>query len=99
MRFLHGVAKFHTLDTLRQELLYRVEEAGNEITLDNGPAYVVQAIDGGDEPLFWSNDLGWVELESATRFTINERAVLNPPLGGIWAEDPEAPEPIEEMRP
>jgi hypothetical protein len=34
--------------------------------------------------LFWSNDNGWGDYESATRFTEDERQTLTLPLGGEW---------------
>ena len=33
-----------------------------------------------DEDLYWSNEDGWVDLQSATMFTISEAEVLNPPV-------------------
>lgn len=38
--------------------------------------------DGGD--LFWSNDLGWVDSKSETRFTQEQRTYLNLPIDGEW---------------
>lgn len=37
-----------------------------------------------DSGLFWSNDDGWVDLASATRFTTGERYSLQLPIGGNW---------------
>ena len=34
--------------------------------------------------LFWSNNDGWVDFESATVFSLNDRYVLNLPIGGDW---------------
>jgi len=38
--------------------------------------------DDGD--LFWSNDLGWVDSESKTRFTQEETTYLYLPIDGEW---------------
>ena len=34
-----------------------------------------------NEYLYWSNDLGWVDKDSATKFTKDEINKLNMPLG------------------
>lgn len=34
--------------------------------------------------LYWSNDLGWVDKDSADEFTSDERNKLNLPMGGSW---------------
>lgn len=34
--------------------------------------------------LYWSNDNGWADLTSATRFTTAERHTVALPLGGRW---------------
>lgn len=36
------------------------------------------------EPLFWSNDLGWVDFESATQFEKWEKDSIDLPMGGEW---------------
>jgi hypothetical protein len=50
--------------------------------------YVIEAITERDdetgEPLFWSNQMGWVSLPDATLFTEAERNRLNLPIGGTW---------------
>lgn len=42
------------------------------------------------EPLFWSNDWGWVSLETATVFTADEALSmdLNLPDDGVWLKLP-----------
>lgn len=40
-----------------------------------------------EEPLFWSNEDGWVDKESATRFTTKQRENLNLPDEGRWVLD------------
>ena len=40
-----------------------------------------------DEPVFWSNELGWVSYDDATIFTEKERDELNLPEDGIWCSD------------
>lgn len=37
-----------------------------------------------DSNLFWSNEDGWVNQASATRFTTEERQSLRLPIGGNW---------------
>jgi hypothetical protein len=34
--------------------------------------------------LYWSNDDGWTPIESASRFTGEERRDFDLPLGGAW---------------
>lgn len=46
--------------------------------------FAIQSVDSPD--LFWSNADGWGDKASATRFTTEERAVLNLPVDGIWVE-------------
>jgi|694.fasta_scaffold03312_27 hypothetical protein len=43
--------------------------------------YVVQH---KTEPAFWSNTEGWVDLNSGTKFTSEERCTLNLPTEGTW---------------
>lgn len=51
-------------------------------------------VDEGDgQPLFWSNDIGWVNLESATKFTEKDTGTLNLPMTGngktgVWVKLP-----------
>jgi hypothetical protein len=37
-----------------------------------------------DEHGFWSNDDGWVDLASATRFSLDDVRRHNPPTGGVF---------------
>ena len=37
--------------------------------------------------LFWSNTDGWVDYQSADKFTPEQRASLRLPIGGAWADD------------
>lgn len=39
-----------------------------------------------DEDAYWSNDEGWVDIESADKFTLAEKMKYNLPLGGEWLE-------------
>ena len=43
--------------------------------------YIIRSIERGVEPLFWNNDLGWVEFALATIFTEEERLTLRLPMG------------------
>jgi hypothetical protein len=36
------------------------------------------------EELWWSNELGWADLDSATMFTEEEHTWMNLPIGGTW---------------
>lgn len=41
------------------------------------------------EPMYWSNDQGWVDLSSATIFTAEEKAIFGlPSPDGSWVELP-----------
>lgn len=43
--------------------------------------------DNGDH-LYWSNDEGWTQKKSATRFTMNECEAFNEPQGSLgWMAD------------
>ena len=37
-----------------------------------------------DDTLYWSNETGWVDLDSADRFNDKERRSLNLPMEGYW---------------
>lgn len=39
------------------------------------------------DDIFWSNETGWTDYESATLFSTEERESFTPPLGGIWCSD------------
>jgi hypothetical protein len=41
---------------------------------------------GSDDGLFWSNEDGWVDKDSATKFSTYERQMLRLPLDGKWVE-------------
>lgn len=45
-------------------------------------AFVIQAIH--DNESFWSNNLGWSDLKSATIFGYPDNLQMNLPLGGKW---------------
>lgn len=49
---------------------------------------VIQSIYQTDEetgePLYWCNQCGWVDRESATVFNYLETTTLDLPLGGRW---------------
>lgn len=36
------------------------------------------------KPLYWSNDMGWVDKDSADKFTHAEKKRLNLPMGGKY---------------
>lgn len=38
------------------------------------------------EPLYWHNEDGWVEIESANSFSEEETEWMNLPAGGRWVE-------------
>ena len=43
------------------------------------------------QPMFWSNDDGWVSLDCATTFTDRERKTLNLPVANaraVWVQLP-----------
>lgn len=48
------------------------------------PRQEVYKIYSFDEELWWSNEDGWVDLDSATGFTAEEHTWMNPPIGGRW---------------
>lgn len=37
-----------------------------------------------DEELFWSNELGWVDITAATIFSNEEKPAFDLPIGGEW---------------
>lgn len=37
-----------------------------------------------DGTLFWSNEDGWVDLESSTPFSVNDIGGVNLPVEGLW---------------
>lgn len=45
--------------------------------------YVLSGLDTDDDgsPLYWSNDLGWVDRQSATIFTVHEIRTMREPFG------------------
>ena len=43
--------------------------------------------DLGGDPLYWSNEQGWVDKESAGRFTYSERCTLRLPIHGAWVRE------------
>ena len=47
--------------------------------------YVIQRLDE-DEVLFWSNEGGWFDLDSADIFTEEETEKVNLPMGGQWIQ-------------
>jgi hypothetical protein len=56
-----------------------------EVALNSGPLYVIESVPPlGEERLYWSNDQGWVDLESATFFVEEEVEIVNLPLTGKW---------------
>jgi len=46
--------------------------------------YIIQCTK--DKTLFWSNEDGWVDWASATKFTARDIKVLNLPIDGVWFE-------------
>jgi hypothetical protein len=40
--------------------------------------------DDTGKPLFWSNDMGWVDRADATIFTAEEKESMNLPTSGRW---------------
>lgn len=43
-----------------------------------------EELDEDGSCLFWSNELGWVDKESADVFSLEERMTLELPVGGAW---------------
>lgn len=46
--------------------------------------YVIQNIN--DPTMFWSNESGWTDIDSADSFTLAERLRLNLPVDGQWLQ-------------
>jgi hypothetical protein len=44
--------------------------------------------DETNEPLCWSNEMGWVDRKDATIFTEKQKEWINLPLGGMWEKYP-----------
>lgn len=80
------------------ELPFKKKRVENERTkefdetwgVDTDERYVIISTTEKDDetgkPLYWSNDDGWVDLGSATRFSSEEKKKLNLPVGGKWWE-------------
>lgn len=50
--------------------------------------WVIRAVSGvSGEKLWWSNQIGWVDKKSATRFTEEQTKKLNLPMGGAWEKE------------
>jgi hypothetical protein len=50
--------------------------------------WVIRAVSGvSGEKLWWSNEIGWVDKKSATRFTEDQTKKLNLPMGGAWERE------------
>ena len=64
----------------------------DEIEDPEAPDFVIASTcerdDETGEPLFWSNEYGWVSLDSATRFRGYESLRFCPPAGGEWQQLP-----------
>jgi hypothetical protein len=55
-------------------------------------------IEDGDG-LYWSNSDGWVDKGSADKFTDEEKAMFNLPMGGMWVSVQQAHEQrVDSMR-
>lgn len=52
------------------------------------------------EPMFWSNDDGWVSLESATSFTIDDVNYYHLPMpeDSIWVKNEDAEKMVGAFR-
>lgn len=52
------------------------------------PSFVIKSMTETDEetgePLFWNNQMGWVHLAAADRFTYGETRRLGRPVGSVW---------------
>lgn len=48
-----------------------------------------------DKELYWSNRLGWVDKESATIFTKEERSAVRLPIAGTWEQISTATDEME----
>jgi hypothetical protein len=49
--------------------------------------YVIRMDTYDDKILYWNNTQGWVDRDSATQFSQEERETLNLPMGGMWERD------------
>jgi hypothetical protein len=50
--------------------------------------WIIRAVSGvSGEKLWWSNEIGWVDKKSATRFTEDQTKKLNLPMGGEWEKE------------
>lgn len=46
--------------------------------------YVILSTESAHDLLYWSNELGWADLDAATVFSASEKNTLNLPMGGAW---------------
>lgn len=90
---LRAVSVLHTLLSISEtdawglgsERLTAALQEARELVSEAGPEYVIFSRSewdaSGDGAGFWSNEDGWVDRESATRFLAHERATSNLPAG------------------
>ena len=78
-------------DTLYRctDLLRFVTTVQEELLSIEPNCFVIELMDHlhdeTEEPLYWSNEMGWVSRDSAMRFTEDERKAFNLPVGGRWS--------------
>lgn len=41
-------------------------------------------LDSNDEPLYWNNQWGWVNISEADSFSEEEKTIFNLPINGFW---------------
>lgn len=60
----------------------------NRLSHNEWKPWIIRAVSGvSGEKLWWSNEIGWVDKKSATRFTEEETKKLNLPMGGAWERE------------
>lgn len=77
----------YLLRNLKPGALAGLAQDWDDSQADAPRPWVIQSTDPhdlGGELLYWSNLQGWVDKESADRFTCSERCALRLPIHGAW---------------
>ena len=61
-------------------------EVLTRLQIDRDDEAEEERADAESEPLYWSNEWGWVDKCMADLFTNEDKETLNLPIGGAWRE-------------
>ncbi len=68
-------------------LIARLQECLHVATPPKEPVWVIQSRADAEE--FWNNELGWVDQEHATQFSVADTQQFLLPLEGVWTKGPQ----------